>query len=886
MKNPLAEITASEPSVIDVASARARIDASTRELDQRYWNRADVVELLADRTALFDDLLHRFFERYFSGAASPASLIAVGGYGRGELFPGSDIDICLLVEDVDALQTRIEPFLRDLFDLKVEIGYSVRTPDDCVSTARDDITIATALFERRLLAGDPVLSAALDTRLAPSAPAALWPGDEFFRAKRDEQVKRHERFDNVDYGLEPNIKSSPGGLRDCQTALWVCQRQFGTTSPEALVDLGVLTPEEKDWLIEGRRFLWWVRFGMHLLAGRKEDRLQFQLQRDLATRLGFADTGAQLGVERFMYHYYKHVLALREVNDILLQDFEERLLEAGGIIEIEPVNARFQLRNTWIETVDPGVFERSPAAMMELFVIMANRRDIAGVNAGTIREIRRHLDRVDDGFRNLPEVTGLFMDLLRAPHTLVSQLTRMRRYGLLGRYIPEFGRVIGQMQHDLFHIYTVDAHTMQVIRNMRRFFYRSANKTFPVAAHCVRQIPKIELLYIAGLYHDIAKGRGGDHSELGSVDVRNFCARHTISAADTDLVCWLVEKHLYMSSVAQRQDIYDPEVVHAFATEVKSERRLDYLYALTVADINATNPNLWNSYRATLLRHLYGATRRALRRGLESPLDRAATIDASRESALSRLLGADPGMDIARVQAFWKTPNDEFFLRHSARQIASVTRACIAHDPVESPLVLLDNTNAQVDEEAVTELYLYIVDQPGLFGRITAALDHLHLSIFEASINTAENGLCFNNFVVLNDQDAAIPARDHAALAARITAFLRERGQKELPLKRVPRQIKQLSRRSECNITPAAGGDYSVMLVNALDRPGLLAEIGALFQAFHVTVLRARIATLGERAEDIFDIQSPDGKAYDREASYELSQAIRQALDWHMQKAL
>jgi [protein-PII] uridylyltransferase len=877
----LAESATDQPT--SVAIARAQIEANTLELDQRYWQRTDVIELIALRTELFDRLLNRFFSLHFDGVQTRICLLAVGGFGRAELFPGSDIDICLLVDDVDSLKEPIGRFLRDLFDLQVEIGYSVRTPAECLEQARVDITIATALFERRYLAGDATLGAELGRILGPDR---LWPGDEFFRAKRDEQIRRHERFDNVDYGLEPNIKSSPGGLRDYHTAIWVCQRQFGTSSPDVLVDLGVLTVEERGWLVEGRRFLWWVRFGLHLLTARKEDRLQFQLQRELAKRLGFADTQAQLGVERFMHLYYKHVLELREVNDILLQDFEERILSGGDVHQIEPINARFQLHNTWIETVDDDVFAREPAAMMELFVIMANRRDIAGVRATTIRLLRENLHRVDAGFRASSEVTSLFMNLLRAPHTLVSQLTRMRRYGLLGRYIPEFGRVIGQMQHDLFHIYTVDAHTMMVIRNMRRFFYRSADKTFPVAAHCVRQIPKIELLYIAGLYHDIAKGRGGDHSELGATDVRNFCARHAISAADTDLVCWLVEKHLYMSSVAQRQDIYDPTVVHAFATEMKSERRLDYLYALTVADINATNPNLWNSYRATLLRHLYGATRRALRRGLESPLDRAATLVASRESAEQRLRTTDPHLDRNRILSFWDIPGEEFFLRHSSRQIANVTRACVAHDPAESPLVLLDNTTARVDEDAVTELHLFILDEPGLFGRITAALDHLHLSVYEANINTATNGLCFNSFVILNDANAAIPARDHARLAEQITKLLKTRSQRELPLKRVPRQMKQLSRRSECTITTPPEANWSVLTVNALDRPGLLAEIGALFQSFQVTVLRARIATLGERAEDIFEIQAPAGHAYDPAAAYDLSQALRQALDWHMQKAL
>ncbi|MCP5182825.1 MAG: [protein-PII] uridylyltransferase [Pseudomonadales bacterium] len=862
--------------------ARGEIDANTRALADRYWQRADVAELVVSRTRLFDDLLGVFFHHHFGQAVTGVALIAVGGFGRAELFPGSDIDICLLVDTAGARQATIEAFLHDLYDLRVEVGFSVRTPEECESLARDDITIATALFERRLLAGDTALATRLDSLLTTDR---LWPGAEFFRAKHDEQIKRHARFDNVDYGLEPNVKSSPGGLRDYHTAIWVCMRQFGTSSPEALVDLGVLTEQEKDWLVEGRRFLWWVRFGLHLLTGRKEDRLQFEYQRELARRLGFADTHAKLGVERFMQMYYHHVLELREVNDILLQDFAERILPAPDGDRLEEVNARFRLRNRYIETVHDRVFRDTPSALMELFVVMAHRRDISGVRASTIRLIRESLDLIDDNFRNDPRVTGLFISLLRAPYTLVSQLTRMRRYGILGRYIPEFGRIIGQMQHDLFHIYTVDAHTMMVIRNMRRFFYRTSARTFPVAWHCVHQLPKIELLYLAGLFHDIAKGRGGDHSELGATDVQAFCARHALSTADTQLVSWLVEQHLTMSSVAQRQDIYDPDVVYEFAREVKSERRLDYLYALTVADINATNPTLWNSYRATLMRHLYAATRRALRRGLESPMDKAATIEAKRESALRRIRDLYPEHDQADVESLWAAPNEEFFLRHSARHIARVSHLCLKHDPRSAPLVFLHNTTAQVAGEAVTEVYVYTTDQPGLFGRATAAIDRLNLSIFEASINTTDDGICFNVFVVLNDDNTVIPPREHVRMARSITAAL-QTPPDPTRARRVPRQLKQLSRRTECAIRTEPGSNFSSLTIKALDRPGLLADIGSLFSNFGVTVLRARIATLGERAEDIFDIQTANGSAYDAAGGYELSHALRQALDWHLQKAL
>ncbi|HEY5644712.1 MAG TPA: [protein-PII] uridylyltransferase, partial [Pseudomonadales bacterium] len=570
-----------------VESLRERLAANDANLADRYWSRHNVEDLIAARTRFFDDLLREIWAHCIpERARKDLALFAVGGYGRGELFPHSDIDLLIVARRSTIWRDEIRRFLHLLYDLNLDIGHSVRRLTDCRIEAARDITIATATYERRFLSGSQKLAAKLDRVMASKR---LWPSDRFFRAKRDEQIARHQQYDNVEYGLEPNLKASPGGLRDLQTAMWVFDRHFGTNDPKDLEHLGALTAQERVWLEEGRRFLWWVRFGLHLLAGRKEDRLQFEHQRALAERLGFADTDARRGVERFMSLYYQHVLALREVNDIVLQYFDESILRGRERPVIEPINERFQIRNHYIEICSDRVLEDHPSAMLEIFVIMANRRDISGVRAGTIRAIREHLYLIDEPFREDPENTRLFMELLKAPYTLVSQLTRMRRYGVLGRYIPEFGRIVGQMQHDLFHIYTVDAHTMMVIRNMRRLHFRASEAQFPVACHCVRNLAKVELLYIAGLYHDIGKGRGGDHSELGARDAVAFCQRHGLTEDDTGLVEWLVRQHLLMSSVAQRKDIYDPDVILEFASEVKSERRLDYLYALTVADSNATN---------------------------------------------------------------------------------------------------------------------------------------------------------------------------------------------------------------------------------------------------------------------------------------------------------
>ena len=861
-----------------IQQRRTQIAEHEASLARRYWAREAIEGILADRTAYFDQLLQEIWRQCFGAKAKDGpTLFALGGYARGELHPGSDLDLLILAEDPHRHRGEIEPFVRSLFDLNLAVGHSVRTLGDCRRAALRDLSAATALFERRLLI-EPASprAAALAGKLdkAMTNPR-LWPPDAFFRAKRDEQEQRHRHFANVDYDLEPDIKTSPGGLRDLQTALWVSERKFGTRDPQELRRLGVLTQEECDWLANGRRYLRWVRYGLHLVAGRKEDRLQFQHQRALAQRLGYVDTAARLGVERFMHQYYRYVLSLREVNDIVFQFLEESL--AKGKIRVEPINERFRIAGNQIEAVHDQVFARKPGALLEMFVLLAHRRDVSGVRAATIRLIREHVHLIDEQFRNDPENSRLFLELLKAPHTLVTQLTRMRRYGILPRYIPEFGAVVGQMQHDLFHVYTVDAHTMMVIRQMRRFRYRAQAETYPLAHHCVKSIPKVELLYIAGLFHDIGKGRGGDHSILGARDAVRFCRRHGLSDDDTELVEWLVANHLAMSGTVQRKDIYDPEVVLEFARFVRSERRLDYLYALTVADITATNPSLWNSWRATLLGQLYCEARKLLRRGLESPADKRATARACRESALEEL--AALGLSPQQVQPVWTLLGDEFLLRHRPRQVAEIVAALKDHDPDASPLVLMKNTESQAPGEGATEIFLYTRDKPNLFAASVIAIDRLRLSIYDANIRTAPDGRCFNTYVVLDENRQPVRG-DRASLVRRLVQAVAAPRVGAIALKRLPRRHKQLSRPTEARLATDAGAAFSTLRVLTADRPGLLARIGLLFHQWEVSVLGARIATLGERVEDAFYLQTASGGPIDDpQFAYGLENALRQALD-------
>ncbi len=825
---------------------------------------ADIGQLTRERATFIDGLLCEWWSACgLPTANSPGvgiSLLAVGGYGRGELSPFSDIDLLVLLDNsLGAGNPLIEAFVAGLWDFGLEIGHAVRTIDECRAVARDDLTIITSLMESRTLTGDDQLR---ERMRDATGPDVLWSSAEFYHAKIEEQSARHRRFDHIDYNLEPNVKGGPGGLRDIQTVRWVALRHFGTSDLTHLTTLGFMTKDESDVLQKSLRLLTRVRFGLHLLAQRREDRLGFAYQRDLAPLFGYHDRAGQLAVEQFMHDYYRHVMQVQVVSDVLLKQFDEAVIRAGEVPTITDIDSRFRVHNDYIEITHGAVFRDDPSALLEIFVILAHRPDIHGVRASTIRSIREHLHLIDERFRQDPRNTALFMRLLRAPHELVSQLTRMRRYGVLGRYLPEFGQIIGQMQHDLFHIYTVDAHTLQVVRNMRRFYNRTTVKQFPVASECTRRLPKIELLYIAGLYHDIGKGRGGDHSSLGALDVRAFCARHSINDEETDLVAWLVTDHLVMSSTAQRQDIHDPEVVQSFAARVGSTNRLDYLYALTVADINATNPTLWNSWRATLLRQLYANTRNYLERGHDA--NQGAFIETLLESALTRL--AERDIDRARVDELWDQPLEDYFQRYDADDFVWQTEEMHNHDLSRGALVLVRDLGHVQD--GGTEVILYTLNQKNLFAASVAALDQLNLSIQDARIHTTASGFCFNTYVVLGADGQ--PIGDDVAfidhIRDKLTRELRRKGSfPQVVKRRVPRQLKQFAIATTAEIEPSTGSDAgpSQLRVTAADRPGLLARLGLIFMDFGINVHAARITTLGERVEDVFYISDGDAALTD-----------------------
>ncbi|MBF7053718.1 [protein-PII] uridylyltransferase [Halomonas sp. KAO] len=869
-----AELSASHSLIAPFKAALREIQA---RLDERFRAGADIRDLVHGRAWCLDRLLAVAWEHH-AWPDDGVALLAVGGYGRGELHPYSDVDLLLLLQHDDDAPYRepLTAFITFLWDIGLEIGHSVRSLADCEREARADLTVITNLLESRTVAGPERLRESMKARLAADR---VWPAKHFFEAKWQEQINRHQRHNNSEYHLEPNIKSAPGGLRDIQMIGWVAKRHFGSERYSDLVAAGFMNDAELRILSQGQAFLWQVRYALHMLAGRAEDRLLFDHQRTIAELFGFRDTPERLAVEQFMKRYYRHITALAGLNDMLLQHFDEAILHAGEVLPVEPLNERFEVKDGFIQARSRTVFRDRPSALLELFLLMAEHPGIEGVRADTIRQIRDHRHLIDDLYRDDVRHQSLFMELLRSGGNVARQLRRMNRYGVLGKYLPEFGRAIGLMQHDLFHIYTVDAHTLHLLKFIHGFRKPEARETFPVAANIIHQLPKLELLWIAGLYHDIGKGRGGDHSLLGARDVEAFAERHGLSPRDTRLVSWLVEQHLTMSMVAQKRDITDPDVIADFARLVGDETRLDYLYVLTVADINATNPSLWNGWRASLLRQLHAETKRALRRGLENPLERNDWVNETRDEALSLL--AAVGADMERVQRLWKSLGEEYFLQYAPSEIAWQTQGILAHGASQLPLILL-SAPAEGMVEGGTKVFIHTRSVDDLFAATAAALDQLGLSIHDARIATSSNDWTLNTFIVLDDQGR--PIRDPVRLEE-IRAHLVEElddpdDYPQIVTRHTPRQLRHFKVPTQVTIEQDPANERTLLELIAPDRPGLLARVGRIFMEQDIALSAAKIATLGEKVEDVFFITDKTGRPLtDPERQARLRERLVEVLD-------
>ena len=820
------------------------------------------------RARMVDELLRDVWLRLI-GAGDGIALVAVGGYGRGELHPHSDIDLLiLLAEDGEQRYAScIEQFLTYLWDAGLNLGHSVRTPQECAHEAERDLTVATTLMETRLVAGDGSIYEAMH---AASGPDKIWPPRDFFEAKLKEQQARHEKFHDTAYKLEPNVKESPGGLRDIQTLLWVAKRCLGTEKSGELIDQGLLTETEFHTLRQGRRFLWQVRFLLHQIAGRCEDRLLFDLQRDLAHAFGYLDDTNNMAIEQFMQRYYRTVMRLQRLNEVLLQSLKESLLHEYEAEQAQPVNERFVVRKGFLDVAHAKVFEECPPALLEVFLLLAQHPDIEDVRASTIRLIRDHLHLIDERFRADSTARGLFMDILRQPHGITHNLRRMNRYGVLAAYLPVFERIVGRMQYDLFHIYTVDEHTLFVIRNLRRLAIAEHQAELPLCSEVFGTIDKPEVLYIAGMFHDVAKGRGGDHSELGAIDVREFAEQHGLDAHDVRLAEWLVARHLLMSVTAQRKDLSDPAVIHAFASEVSSIDMLNHLFLLTVADIRATNPELWNSWKDNLLQDLYHKTVHTLQRGLDNPIDAEDRLREIKQAATQ--LMEDAGVSMSEAHNIWADFGDGYFLRHSADEVAWHTRVIMSRHVVGEPLVAI----RQETQRGSTEVFVFVADHDNLFALVTAVLDRLGTDIVDARIVTSESGWAVDTFLILENSGEIIS--DGLRVQEIQQALqLALRNPDDLPsvvIRRPPRRLKHFDVPLEIRRTDEQRGDVTPLEIIAPDAPGLLSKIGRAFVECGLRVHNARVMTVGERAQDVFFVSDKHNRPLDNSTLTRLRDAI------------
>ncbi|CAJ0783355.1 MULTISPECIES: [protein-PII] uridylyltransferase [Ralstonia] len=824
------------------AHPRDALKAERAHLFAQFDQHANVQQLVTKLARAVDRALVRLWQEEQMPAT--CALIAVGGYGRGELFPHSDVDILLLLPGTadKALETRLEAFIGRCWDMGLDIGSSVRTVDECINEAAQDVTVRTSLLEARLLTGDEGLYRTFETHYQGHLDAA-----DFFQSKLLEMRQRHAKYQDTPYSLEPNCKESPGGLRDLQVILWMTRAAgFGSSWNELLAN-GLLTRREAQELVSNERLLKTVRARLHLLAGRRQDVLVFDLQTQLAESFGYRPTTAKRASEQLMRRYYWVAKAVTQLNTVVLQNIEAKLFPSElGITR--KINDRFVERQGMLEIADADLYQREPTAILETFLLYEQTRGIKGLAASTLRALYNARTLMDAKWRKDPDNRALFLSILQQPQGITHALRLMNQTSVLGRYLVNFRRIVGQMQHDLFHVYTVDQHILMVVRNIRRFAIVEHTHEFPFCSQLMANFDKPWVLTVAALFHDIAKGRGGDHSVLGMSDARRFCKEHGIAKEDADLVVWLVEHHLTMSQVAQKQDLGDPEVIRHFADLVGTERRLTALYLLTVADIRGTSPKVWNAWKGKLLEDLYRMTLRVLGGATTDP---HAVLEGRKEEARALLRLA--ALDDTAHEALWKQLDVGVFLRHDARDIAWFTRHFYNRVNTTIPIV-----RARISPAGVgLQVAVYSPDRPDLFARICGYFERKSLTILDAKIHTTKHGYALDTFQVADPSSGLVEPghyRDIITLVEHELAeqISRETALPEPPRGRISRQSRSFPIKPRVDLRADERGQYYLLSISATDRTGLLYAIARVLAHRRVSVHTARINTLGERVEDIF----------------------------------
>ena len=796
---------------------------------------------LNQRSENTDKLIREAFKLTDLASINDFGIFSVGGYGRGELHPYSDIDLLLLSKTglSKEEQKKIEKFISLLWDLGLEIGHSVRTLKQAKKQAREDVYTMTNMLEFRKIAGTDELHrmylSIIDTK-------NLWRNKSFIQKKVQEQIDRHQSFNNTSYNLEPDIKSSPGGLRDIHTIDWLIKNSARNISESDKLT-GALTTEERKELNKAKYWLWVIRYLTHLEANREEDRLLFEHQIPVAMKLFPSAKSSNQAAEKLMHRYYRSSLSISEINSTFIQSIRENY-ELTKLSRKKKLDSNFFIKNNLIHLYEMEGFKRNPSLLLDLFIKLSENPDVKGIGSQTLRALKRDRDLINSDFRSKKQNILLFLKLLKSKRLLVTQLEKMKDLGILGRYLPEFGRITGQMQYDLFHIYTVDAHTLEVLRNMRWMTLGKSEERFPLAAKIINKLPKLEILYIAGLYHDIGKGRGSDHSNLGKVIVRNFCKKHLFTKEDTKLIEWLVENHLLMSVTSQKKDLTDNSVVKEFAEKVSNVETLNYLYCLTVADVSATNPNLWNSWNASLLRQLYDRTKLYFRDSI--------LLNNSIDEQKTKALKLIKKYKSSEIENLWDRFYPDYF-EGSDHFDLSQHAEIILSSKQETIVEIIEQ-----DKESLSSIFIHTKDRANLFATIVGILDSENINFIDAKLYGMKDGFC-TDLITISDQGNKVDLESTKAkvLIDKLNQALNEKVLKpKIVKKRLPRHLKHFQTTTEIGFNHDMSNRWTNLEIKTADRPGLLASICQVFLKHGALIKKARIATYGEKAEDRFSIAS------------------------------
>lgn len=855
----------------DNITAYKTIVANSYEWLESELGTGEVTGLVLGRATFVDTLLKHIWQLMDFQNEPHLALVAVGGYGRGQLQPYSDIDLLLLSKKslCKDQQERISQFITLLWDIGLDVGQSVRTIKETFQLAKQDVTIATNLVEARLLDGCQATFEGLQDKLKSRG---YWSSQDFFLAKEQEQKQRHRKFKDTSYNLEPNVKESPGCLRDIQSIGWVAKKHFNATDGKDLLEHGYFNQQEFDELIKCRETLWRIRFALHIVAGRNENRLLFDYQTDVASRLGYGDEG-KVSVERMMKAFFRTVRRISELNKMLMQRFSQDVLSLK-VKKQSKINQDFELLDGYITPTNENVFS-SPEAILQWLLLIADTPGILDLHSSCLRQLRSARRKFrNQYFAERVECRTLFLQLTQHPNFFALGWDIMHKHGILQAYIPQWDQIVGMMQFDLFHAYTVDEHTHRLVKNIYHYSLPD-NKEFPRCGNIVKNLEKPELLYIAAIFHDIGKGRNGDHSKLGAIDVEEFCRQHSINAKDTELIRWLVESHLLMSVIAQRRDIYDPTVINEFAQAVRTHNNLNHLYVLTLADIRATNDNLWNDWKATLLRELYLLTQKALDNGLECKVALQDRVTDHQDRAMAKML--DYGMNETQISQFWQSLSDDYFARFKPAQIAWHANVILAAHPMTDDFLLV-GTSANTSK-AGAELIVYGKDKAMMFAQIASVLDSRNCSIHDAQIMRTHDGYIFDSFIIFEHNGDRITSTSRLdSLRDAVETQLNKPGEEHINRRKMSRQMKQLDVKTKIRFYPSQN-NVTIVELEALDAPGLLANISEQFIALNFKLHQAKISTIGERAEDLFIISNELDQPLTQEEQVKLKKQLSEALD-------